>query len=292
MFNVMLALVEEGDDVIYPDPGFPIYESMVDFLGARRVPIGFREEGGRFRWDVDELESQAGPQTKLMIVNTPSNPVGCSIPRTDLERIAAVATANDIFVLSDEIYSRMLYEGSFTSLASLPGMWERTCILDGFSKTYAMTGWRLGYGVMPEWLAPSVARLQTNSTSCTATFTQLAGVEALTGPQESVDEMVLEFRRRRDLVIDGLNRIEGVTCAMPEGAFYAFPNIKGTGMKSREAADMLLYDAGVAVLAGTSFGANGEGYLRLSYANSFENLEKALERMRSVLESRAKAGAS
>jgi aspartate/methionine/tyrosine aminotransferase len=218
--------------------------------------------------------------------------VGCSIPRTDLERIAAVATANDIFVLSDEIYSRMLYEGSFTSLASLPGMWERTCILDGFSKTYAMTGWRLGYGVMPEWLAPSVARLQTNSTSCTATFTQLAGVEALTGPQESVDEMVLEFRRRRDLVIDGLNRIEGVTCAMPEGAFYAFPNIKGTGMKSREAADMLLYDAGVAVLAGTSFGANGEGYLRLSYANSFENLEKALERMRSVLESRAKAGAS
>jgi aspartate aminotransferase len=291
MFYVMLALVEEGDEVIYPDPGFPIYESMVDFLGAGRVPIGFREEGGRFRWDLDDLERRAGPQTKLMIVNTPSNPVGCSIPRADLERIAAVAREHDIFVLSDEIYSRMLYEGTFTSLAALPEMTDRTCILDGFSKTYAMTGWRLGYGVMPDWLAPAVSRLQTNSNSCTATFTQMAGVEALTGPQDSVDEMVSEFRRRRDLVIEGLNGIDGVHCAVPEGAFYAFPNIRGTGMKSREAADMLLYEAGVAVLSGTSFGANGEGYLRLSYANSFENLEKALARMRSVLESRTRAGA-
>jgi aspartate/methionine/tyrosine aminotransferase len=291
MFYVMLALLEDGDEVIYPDPGFPIYESMVDFLGARRVPIGFREVGSRFRWDVDTVERQAGPQTKLMIVNTPSNPVGSSIPVEDLERIAAVARRHDIFVLSDEIYSRILYEGTFTSLASLPGMADRTCILDGFSKTYAMTGWRLGYGVMPEWLVPAVTRLQTNSASCTATFTQLAGVEALTGPQDSVDEMVAEFRRRRSLVVDGLNAIEGVTCALPEGAFYAFPNIRDTGMKSREAADALLYEAGVAVLSGTSFGANGEGYLRLSYANSYENLEKALERMRAVLESRARAGA-
>ncbi len=291
MFYLMLALVEEGDEVIYPDPGFPIYESMVDFLGARRVPIGFKEEGQRFRWDIDSLERQAGSRTKLMVVNTPSNPVGSSIPEEDLQRIAEVARRNDIFVLSDEIYSRILYEGSFTSLASLPGMAERTCILDGFSKTYAMTGWRLGYGVMPAELVPAVARLQTNSASCTATFTQLAGFEALTGPQDSVDEMVGEFRRRRDLVIEGLNAIEGVTCALPEGAFYAFPNIRETGMQSREAADMLLYEAGVAVLSGTSFGANGEGYLRLSYANSYENLEKALERMRSVLQTRTRAGA-
>jgi aspartate/methionine/tyrosine aminotransferase len=289
MFYLMLALVEEGDEVIYPDPGFPIYESMVTFLGAKRVPIGFREEGGRFRWDVDALERQAGPQTKLMVVNTPSNPIGASIPREDLERIAEIARRHDIFVLSDEIYSRMLYEGTFTSLAALPGMADRTCILDGFSKTYAMTGWRLGYGVMPTWIAPSVSRLQTNSASCTATFTQFAGVEALTGPQESVDTMVAEFCRRRDLVIEGLNRIEGVTCALPEGAFYAFPNIRGTGMSSREAADTLLYEAGVAVLSGTAFGRNGEGYLRLSYANSYENLEKALERMRTVLESRVRA---
>lgn len=292
MFYVMLALVEEGDEVIYPDPGFPIYESMVDFLGARRVPIGFREYGDRLRWDIDALEQQASPRTKLMVINTPSNPVGSSIPREDLERIADVARKNDAFVLSDEIYSRILYEGSFTSLAALPGMFERSCVLDGFSKTYAMTGWRLGYGVMPTWLVPAVSRLQTNSASCTATFTQLAGVEALTGPQESVDDMVVEFRRRRDLVVQGLNAIKGVTCALPEGAFYAFPNIRGTGMESREAADLLLYEAGVAVLSGTSFGANGEGYLRLSYANSFENLEKALDRMRTVLQSRARAGAS
>jgi aspartate/methionine/tyrosine aminotransferase len=251
------------------------------------VPIGFREEGGRFRWDVDELVSRAGPRTRLIIANTPSNPVGCSIERPDLERIAAVARENDIFVLSDEIYSRILYEGTFVSLAALPGMAERTCILDGFSKTYAMTGWRLGYGVMPEEVAVAVARLATNCNSCNAASTQIAGVEALTGPQESVDEMVREFRRRRDLVVNGLNEIEGIRCSMPQGAFYAFPNVTGLGMPSKQVADMLLYDAGVAVLSGTAFGANGEGYLRLSYANSYENLERALERIRSVVESRA-----
>lgn len=287
MFYVMLALLEEGDEVIYPNPGFPIYESMIDFLGARGVPIGFREHAGTMSWDVDSLLERLTGRTKMIVVNTPSNPVGANVGRADLERIAAVARAQDIFVLSDEIYSRMLYEGEFVSIASLEDMKERTCVLDGFSKTYAMTGWRLGYGLMPLWLAPQVTRLVTNSTSCTATFVQIAGVEALAGPQQSVNDMVQEFRRRRDLVVPGLNEIPGVTCAMPHGAFYAFPNIRGTGLSSREAADLLLYEAGVAVLAGTSFGANGEGYLRLSYANSFENLESALGRMRQALASGA-----
>jgi aspartate aminotransferase len=289
MFFVMMALLDEGDGVIYPDPGFPIYESMASFLGAERIPIGFIESEGRFRWDVDTLLEKIGPRTKLLILNTPSNPVGCTIDASDLERIARAAVENDVFVLSDEIYNRIQYSGSFTSIATFPGMAERTCILDGFSKTFAMTGWRLGYGVMPEWMAAPVARLATNSNSCTATFTQLAGVEALTGPQESVDEMVAEFRRRRDLIVDGLNRIEGLRCAMPDGAFYAFPNIEGTGMRSKEAADFLLYDAGVALLSGTAFGSNGEGYLRLSYANSYENLEGALERIESTLRARTPA---
>jgi aspartate/methionine/tyrosine aminotransferase len=286
MFFVMMALLDEGDEVIYPDPGFPIYESMASFLGAERIPIGFIEREGTFRWDVDTLLQKISPRTKLLILNTPSNPVGCTIDAGDLERIAHAAVENDVFVLSDEIYHRIIYSGSFTSIATFPGMAERTCILDGFSKTYAMTGWRLGYGVMPDWIAPHVSRLVTNSNSCTATFTQIAGVEAITGPQESVEEMVAEFRRRRDLVVDGLNRIDGVRCAMPDGAFYAFPNIEGTGMKSKEAADFLLYTAGIALLSGTAFGGNGEGYLRLSYANSYENLEQALERMASALRSR------
>jgi aspartate/methionine/tyrosine aminotransferase len=251
------------------------------------VPIGFREEGQRFRWDIDQLEKQAGEQTKVIILNTPSNPVGCSIERADLERIAEVARRYDIFVLADEIYSRILYEGTFTSIAALPGMAERTCILDGFSKTYAMTGWRLGYGVMPENVATAVSRLATNCNSCTATFTQMAGLEALTGPQDSVDTMVAEFRRRRDLVVEGLNAIRGVKCSVPQGAFYAYPNIQALGMSSKQLADLLLYEGGVAVLSGTAFGANGEGYLRLSYANSYENLEIALERMKSTIESHA-----
>jgi aspartate aminotransferase len=292
MFYLMLALLDEGDEVIYPDPGFPIYESMVDFCGARRSPVGFREKDGRFYWDVDSLVHQAGPGTKLIIVNTPSNPVGCTISDEDLERIADVARQYDAFVLSDEIYSRILYEGSFVSLAALPDMAERTCILDGFSKTYAMTGWRLGYGVMPEWLAPQIARLATNCNSCTAAFTQMAGVEALVGPQEAVTAMVEEFRVRRDMIVAGLNAIDGVRCSMPQGAFYAFANIEGTGMKSREAADYFLYEAGVAVLSGTSFGANGEGYIRLSYANSLENLELAVQRMATALASRRRVAAT
>lgn len=292
MFYVMLALLEEGDEVIYPNPGFPIYESMIDFLGATPVPIGFLEEGNRFRWDVDEAVRRLTARTKLLILNSPSNPVGCTIPTEDLARLAEAARNHDAFVLSDEIYSRILYGGTFTSIASLPGMAERTCILDGFSKTYAMTGWRLGFGVMPDWLAPHVSRLVTNCNSCTATFSQVAGIEALTGPQKGPQEMVKEFRRRRDLIVDGLNRIEGLKCAVPDGAFYAFPNIEGTGMKSREAADFLLYEAGVAALSGTAFGANGEGYLRFSYANSYQNLEKALQRIETALKTRRPVAAS
>jgi aspartate aminotransferase len=287
MFYLMMALLQEGDEVIYPDPGFPIYESVVHFLGARRVPIGFHEDGNRFRWDVDGLLEQVTDRTKLIILNSPSNPVGCIVDRRDLERIAEAARAHDVFVLSDEIYFRILYDAEFSSIAALPGMTDRTCVLDGFSKTYAMTGWRLGFGVMPDWLASRVARLVTNCDSCTASFTQLAGVEAVTGPQDSVNEMVREFRRRRDLVVKGLNAIPGISCAVPDGAFYAFPSIRGTGMGSKEAADLLLYEAGVAVLSGTAFGRNGEGYLRLSYANSYENLEKALERMSVTLADRA-----
>jgi aspartate/methionine/tyrosine aminotransferase len=289
MFYLMLALLDEGDEAIYPDPGFPIYESMVSFCGATRRPIGFIERDGRFAWDVDGLVEAVGPSTKLIVVNTPSNPVGCTISDEDLQRIADVAVENDVFVLSDEIYSRILYDGTFTSLATLPGMAERTCILDGFSKTYAMTGWRLGYGIMPEWLALQVSRLATNCNSCTATFTQLAGIEALEGEQDSVTAMVEEFRRRRDIIVQGLNAIEGIHCSVPEGAFYVFPNIKGTGMSSRELADLLLYEAGVAVLSGTSFGANGEGYVRISYANSVPNIERALDRIRDTLQSHRRA---
>jgi aspartate aminotransferase len=286
MFYLMLALLEKGDEVLYPDPGFPIYESMVDFLGATRCPIGFLEDGNHFRWDVDRALELIGPRTKLLVMNSPSNPVGSVIPRADLQRLAEAARTHDVFVLSDEIYSRILYDKEFASIATEPGMDERTCILDGFSKTYAMTGWRLGYGIMPEDLAVRVARLVVNCNSCTATFTQMAGVEALTGPQDSVEAMVREFRRRRDVVVAGLNEIEGVRCAVPDGAFYAFPNISNTGMTSRDAADSLLQDAGVAVLSGTAFGSNGEGYLRVSYANSMENLERALRRMKTVFEKR------
>ena len=225
----------------------------------------------------------------MIIINTPSNPVGSVIPPRDLELLAEAARKFDAFVLADEIYSRLVYDEEFVSVAALPGMQERTCILDGFSKTYAMTGWRLGYGVMPEPLALAVTRLATNCNSCTATFTQLAGLEALTGQQDAVDEMLREFRRRRDLVVEGLNQIPGVRCATPQGAFYAFPDISATGLSAREAADLLLYEANVAVLAGTSFGANGEGFLRLSYANSYEHLQQALERIRATLAARAPA---
>jgi aspartate/methionine/tyrosine aminotransferase len=283
MFFAIMALVEAGDEVVYPNPGFPIYESMVNYVGGTAVPIKI-EEARDFSLDAAHLCSLIGPRTRLVILNSPSNPTGGVLSRADLEMIAATCQRfPDVMVLSDEIYSRMLYEGEHVSIAALPGMRERTIILDGFSKTYAMTGWRLGYGIMPVELAQHVTRLMTNSNSCTATFTQLAGVEALTGPQDDPAAMVEEFRARRELIIAGLNAIPGIACRMPHGAFYAFPNITGTGMSSRAVADLLLQEAGVAVLAGTSFGAFGEGYIRLSYANSRENIQAALDRIARTL---------
>lgn len=286
MFYVLLAVVEEGDEVIYPNPGFPIYESMINFAGGKAVPIPLREEND-FRLDIDEFESLVSARTKMVILNSPGNPTGSVLDADDLKAIARVAQEHDLLVLADEIYSRILYEGEFASITALPGMLERTVILDGFSKTYAMTGWRLGYGVMPEWLAEPVTRLMINSNSCTAAFVQYGGVEALNGPQDGPAEMVAAFRERRDVIVDGLNAIPGFRCLRPKGAFYAFPNIRETGMSSKELEQFLLHEAGVATLAGTSFGAHGEGYLRFSYANSVANINKALERVDAALRQRA-----
>lgn len=278
LFYVILALAEPGDEVIYPNPGFPIYESMINFTGARPVPIPLREEYN-FAFDMDEFRKLVTDKTRLIILNSPHNPTGSILDKATLHEIAKIAMERDIPVLSDEIYDRILYDGEFHSIASIPGMPERTIILNGFSKTYAMTGWRLGYGVMPKDLAVHITRLMTNSNSCTNAATQIAGIAALKGPQDDVDRMVAAFRERRDVIVNGLNQIPGVSCVLPKGAFYAFPNIKGTGMGSKPLADYLLNEAGVACLSGTSFGAYGEGYLRLSYANSVENIKKALARM-------------
>ncbi len=283
MFFSILALVDEGDEVIYPNPGFPIYESMIQFVGGKPVPIPL-EEARDFTMDVGRLCDSVTDRTRMIILNSPHNPTGGALSRADLEAIADVVRDHpDLIVLSDEIYSRMLYDGEHVSIASLPEMQERTIVLDGFSKIYAMTGWRLGYGLFPAGLAPAIARLMTNSNSCTAAFTQLAGVAALTGSQRPSEEMVAEFQKRRDIIVRGLNEIPGLSCKMPRGAFYAFPNITGTGLSSREVADLLLYEGGVAALAGTAFGAYGEGYVRLSYANSIANIEKALDRIRTTL---------
>ena len=278
IFFTMLALVEEEDEVIYPNPGFPIYESMIHFLGAKAVPIRLREEMD-FRLDVNELASLITDRTKLIILNSPHNPTGGVLTARDLRDIAQAIGDRDIMVLSDEIYSRLIYEGEDQSIMSLNGFKDRTILLDGFSKTYAMTGWRLGYGVMRADLAPHVARLMTNSNSCTASFTQVAGVEALHGDQASVDKMRVEFQRRRDMFVAGLNKIKGFSCRLPKGAFYVFPNIKGTGWPSKKLSEAMLDEAGVACLSGTAFGDFGEGYLRFSVANSYENLQKALARI-------------
>ena len=278
IFFTMLALVEEGDEVIYPNPGFPIYESMINFLGAKAVPIPLREELD-FRLDVNELASLISDRTRLIILNSPENPTGGIIPKSDVEDIAAAIGDRDIMLLSDEIYSRLLFEGTPYSIASVEGFRDRTIILDGFSKTYSMTGWRLGYGVMRPDLAAQFARLMTNSNSCTATFTQMAGVEAVRGDQSEPEKMRQEFQRRRDVFVDGLNQIKGFSCRLPKGAFYTFPNIKQTGWPSKKLADALLDDTGVAGLSGTAFGAFGEGYLRFSIANSIENLQQALDRI-------------
>jgi aspartate/methionine/tyrosine aminotransferase len=278
IFFPMLALLEPGDEVIYPNPGFPIYESMINFLGAKPVPMPLLEDRG-FSFDLDLFRDSLSPRTKMVILNSPHNPTGGVIPADDIRAIAALLRDRDVIVLSDEIYSRIYFDEPPLSIASLPGMLEKTIILDGFSKTYAMTGWRMGYGVMPTWLVDAVNKLMVNSNSCTASFTQRAGIAALTGPQDDAEKMVAEFKRRRDMFCAGLNQLPGFRCPIPRGAFYVFPNITGTGMKSKPLADALLAETGVAGLAGTAFGAHGEGFLRFSIANSFENLSRAIDRI-------------
>jgi aspartate aminotransferase len=281
MYFTIIALLEAGDEVIYPNPGFPIYESMIRFQGAVPVPVPLVEERG-FSFDLDLLESRLTDKTKLVILNSPQNPTGGIIPAEDVRRLAEMLRKRDVMVLSDEIYSRICYDGEPVSIASFDGMLEKTVILDGFSKAYSMTGWRLGYGVMPTWLADAVIKLMVNSNSCTASFTQRAGIAALEGPQDAVTAMVAEFRRRRDAISKGLNEIPGFRCRVPAGAFYVFPNVTGTGMASKALADLLLYEAGVASLDGGCFGSFGEGYLRFSYANSLENIMEAVERIRKI----------
>src|SRR5215467_13268692 len=278
IFFSILALIDQGDEVIYPNPGFPIYESMINYVGGRPVPIHLREERD-FGLNVDELASLITDRTKLIIINSPQNPTGGVLTRKDIEGIAHAVADRNIFVLADEIYSRLIFEGEHFSIMSVPGFKERTILLDGFSKTYAMTGWRMGYGVMRADLASHMTRLMTNSNSCTASFTQVAGIEAIKGDQKSVDHMRDEFQRRRDMVVAGLNKIKGFSCRMPKGAFYVFPNTSKTGWKSKPLADALLEQAGVAALSGTSFGEFGEGYLRFSVANSLDNLQQALDRV-------------
>jgi len=278
IFFTLLALVDRGDEVIYPNPGFPIYESMIQYLGGKAIPIRLREEKD-FGLDVNELASLITARTKLIILNSPQNPTGGVLSRPEIGDIAQVIGDRNILILSDEIYSRLIFEGEHYSIMSVAGFKDRTILLDGFSKTYAMTGWRMGYGVMRSDLASHITRLMTNSNSCTASFTQVAGVEALRGDQSSVDHMRREFQRRRDVFVAGLNRIPGFSCRMPKGAFYVFPNVMKTGWKSKQLEDALLEEAGVACLSGTAFGNYGEGYLRFSVANSLENLNKALQRL-------------
>jgi aspartate aminotransferase len=278
IFFTIMALVEEEDEVIYPNPGFPIYESMIHFMGAKAVPIRLREELD-FRLDVNELADLINDRTRLIILNSPQNPTGGVLSQRDVRDIADAIGDREITILSDEIYSRLIFEGEHHSIMSLPGFKERTILLDGFSKTYAMTGWRMGYGVMRSDLANHISRLMTNSNSCTASFTQVAGIEAVRGDQASVEKMRQEFQHRRDVFVAGLNKIKGFSCRLPKGAFYTFPNISKTGWKSKKLADALLDQAGVAGLSGTAFGDYGEGYLRFSVANSIENLQAALERI-------------
>jgi aspartate aminotransferase len=278
IFFSMLALVDQGDEVIFPNPGFPIYESMINYVGGKAVPIQLKEERD-FCLDVKELASLINDRTRLIILNSPQNPTGGVMTRRDVHDVAEAIGERNIMILSDEIYSRLLFEGDHYSIMSVPGFKDRTILLDGFSKTYAMTGWRMGYGVMRPDLATHMTRLMTNSNSCTASFTQVAGIEAIKGDQSSVDHMRDEFKKRRDVVVEGLNKIKGFSCRLPKGAFYVFPNVTKTGWKSKKLADALLEEAGVACLSGTAFGDFGEGYLRFSVANSMENLKAALDRV-------------
>ncbi len=278
IFFTLLALVNEGDEVIYPDPGFPIYESVINFVGAKGVPLPLREEVG-FRFHLDDLKATISDRTRLLILNSPHNPTGGLLQADDLAAIADLARHHNFYILSDEIYSRILYEGKHISIIQFPGVKERTILLDGHSKTYAMTGWRLGYGVYPKPLVEGIVRLMINAHSCTCAFTQIAGIEAINGPQDCVDEMVAEFQRRRDAIVEGLNAIPGIHCLKPAGAFYAFPNVTQLPMKCDALATYLLEEAGVSLLSGTAFGKNGNGYLRVSYANSLENIQAAIARM-------------
>ncbi len=283
LFFPTLALVEPGDEVIYPDPGFPTYEAMIRLAGGVPVPVPLLEKN-QFSFDLNAFDRLVNHKTKMIVLNSPSNPTGGVIPREDLQHIAKQAQSNDCWVMSDELYTRLVYDNlQAPSIASLPGMKERTIIVDGFSKTYSMTGWRLGFGIMPKELAACVELLLTHSVGSTAHFTQFAGLEAITGPQDMVDNMVSEFQRRRDFIVDGLNAIPGFSCLNPQGAFYVFPNITGTGMDSSQLANLILEKAGVALLPGNAFGPYGEGYLRLSYATSMENIQKGLEKIRAAL---------
>jgi aspartate aminotransferase len=281
MYFLMTALLEPGDEVVFPDPSFPIYESLIHFLGATAVGVPVVESRG-FSFDLETLRKSLSDRTKLVILNSPANPTGGVIPSGDIAQMAAMLRDRDVIVLSDEIYSRIWYEEEPTSIASHDGMLDKTVILDGFSKTYSMTGWRLGYGVMPAWLATAVVQLMVNSNSCTASFSQRAGIAAIEGPQDCVTAMVAEFRKRRDAIVKGLNTIPGFRCSVPAGAFYAFPNVSGTKMETRALADLLLNEAGVACLDGTAFGKHGAGHLRFSYANSLDNILEAIERIRQL----------
>ena len=283
IFFTILALIDAGDEVIYPNPGFPIYESMINYVGGKAVPLPIREENG-FDFDPAEFERLLTPKTKLVILNSPANPTGGVMAEATMNRVAAaLAKYPDVMILTDEIYSRVVYKGKHLSIMSLPGMKERCILLDGFSKTWAMTGWRLGYGVGPKWVIDAMAKLATNDHSCVASFAQIAAIEALNGPQDSVTAMVAEFKRRRDVIVKGLNQLPGFKCLTPDASFYVFPSIKGTGLTSKALADALLSEAGVACLPGTSFGSYGEGYLRFTYANSIENIEKGLAAMKKAL---------
>ena len=282
IFFTILALIDDGDEVIYPEPGFPVYESVIDFIGGKAVPLALREEVD-FRFRIEDLINAISDRTKLLILNSPQNPTGGTLTETDLKAIAELAEKHNFYILTDEVYSRLLYEGSHKSVISLPGMKERTILIDGHSKTYAMTGWRLGYGIAPREIADKITQLTINSNSCTATFTQIAGIEALTGPQTFVSEMVDEFRIRRDTIVEGLNAIEGISCVKPLGSFYVFPNVTQLSQSCEAIADCLMDEVGVALLPGTAFGKYGDGYLRLSYANSLDNINDALSRIDTAL---------
>ena len=282
IFFTILALVDDGDEVIYPEPGFPVYESVIDFIGGKAVPLPLLEEVD-FRFRIEDLIASITDRTKLLILNSPQNPTGGTLTTADLHAIADLAEKHNFYILADEIYSRLLYEGKHQSILTLPGMKEKTILIDGHSKTYTMTGWRLGYGVAPREIADKITRLTINSNSCTATFTQIAGIEALTGPQTFVTLMVEEFKKRRDVIVDGLNAIDGITCIKPLGSFYVFPNVTQLPLPCEELADYLMDEVGVALLPGTAFGKYGDGYLRLSYANSLDNIKDALSRIESAI---------